>query len=275
MKSTKKILFIVTIVLLVAAFAVSAFLVGRYVINGKKAQNRFDDLSAQASAATTAATTPTTTAPTETTQGATEETTQATEPKPIAEYVALHEQNTDMVGWIKIDNTKLDYPVMQTPNEKDYYIKRDFDKNHSEWGSIYAWEEADLNEPSDNITLFGHRMKDGSMFAPILVYENKSAWEENPLIFFNTLTEYHTYKIFAVFKCSTIIGDTTYFPYHRFVNAQSEQEFNDFVKTCKDMAFYDTGITPQYGDKLICLSTCEYTMGGGNGRFVVCAYRID
>lgn len=275
MKSTKKILFIVTIVLLVAAFAVSAFLVGRYVINGKKAQNRFDDLSAQASAATTAATTPTTTAPTETTQGATEETTQATEPKPIAEYVALHEQNTDMVGWIKIDKTKLDYPVMQTPNEKDYYIKRDFDKNHSEWGSIYAWEEADLNEPSDNITLFGHRMKDGSMFAPILVYENKSAWEENPLIFFNTLTEYHTYKIFAVFKCSTIIGDTTYFPYHRFVNAQSEQEFNDFVKTCKDMAFYDTGITPQYGDKLICLSTCEYTMGGGHGRFVVCAYRID
>lgn len=275
MKSTKKILFIVTIVLLVAAFAVSAFLVGRYVINGKKAQNRFDDLSAQASAATTAATTPATTAPTETTQGATEETTQATEPKPIAEYVALHEQNTDMVGWIKIDKTKLDYPVMQTPNEKDYYIKRDFDKNHSEWGSIYAWEEADLNEPSDNITLFGHRMKDGSMFAPILVYENKSAWENNPLIFFNTLTEYHTYKIFAVFKCSTIIGDTTYFPYHRFVNAQSEQEFNDFVKTCKDMAFYDTGITPQYGDKLICLSTCEYTMGGGNGRFVVCAYRID
>lgn len=273
MKSTKKILFLVTIVLLVAAFAVSAFLVGRYVINGRKAQNRYNDLAAQASASTTAPTTPTTTAPTEDTQAETEETTQATEPQPIAEYVALHEQNPDMVGWIKIDNTKLDYPVMQTPNEKDYYLKRDFDKKDSEWGSIYAWEEADLNEPSDNITLFGHRMKDGSMFSPILVYENKSAWEENPLIFFNTLTEYHTYKIFAVFKTSANLGEG--FSYHKFVNAQNKQDFDNFVATCKDLAFYDTGITPQYGDKLICLSTCEYTMGGGNGRFVVCAYRID
>ena len=136
--------------------------------------------------------------------------------------------------------------------------------------AIYAWEAADINKPSDNITLFGHCMKDGSMFAALSAYTNKSAWENNSLITFNTLYEYHTYKIFAVFKVSANVGN---FAYHQFVDAANEEEFNDFVATCKDLAFYDTGITPKYGDKLITLSTCEYTLD--NGRLVVCAVRIS
>ena len=186
-------------------------------------------------------------------------------------YQEIYNQNSDTVGWLQIDGTKIDYPVMQTPDEPNFYLYKDFDKNNSTRGSIYAWEAADVNEPSDNITMFGHCMADGSMFAALSAYTSKTAWENNSLIYFNTLYEYHTYKIFAVFKTSANIGEG--FSYHQFVDAANEEEFDEFVATCKDLAFYDTGITPQYGDKLICLSTCEYTLD--NGRLVVCAVRIS
>ena len=186
-------------------------------------------------------------------------------------YQELHDQNSDMVGWLQIENSKINYPVMQTSMDNaNFYLYKDFDKNDSVRGSIYAAEICDVFEPSDNITLFGHNMKDGSMFAYLGNYFEKSAWENNPLIFFDTLTESHVYKIFAVFKTSGT--DNVGFAYHQMADAKDEAEFNQFVATCKELAFYDTGITPVYGDKLLCLSTCEYTID--NGRFVVAAVRI-
>ena len=170
-------------------------------------------------------------------------------------YQELHDQNSDMVGWLQIENSKINYPVMQTSMDNaNFYLYKDFDKNDSVRGSIYAAEICDVFEPSDNITLFGHNMKDGSMFAYLGNYYEKSAWENNPLIFFDTLTESHVYKIFAVFKTSGT--DNVGFAYHQMADAKDEAEFNQFVATCKELAFYDTGITPVYGDKLLCLSTC-------------------
>ena len=186
-------------------------------------------------------------------------------------YQELHDQNSDMVGWLQIENSKINYPVMQTSQDNaNFYLYKDFDKKDSVRGSIYAAEICDVFEPSDNITLFGHNMKDGSMFAYLGNYYEKSAWENNPLVFFDTLTESHVYKIFAVFKTSGT--DNVGFAYHLMADAKDEAEFNQFVATCKELAFYDTGITPVYGDKLLCLSTCEYTID--NGRFVVAAVRI-
>lgn len=186
-------------------------------------------------------------------------------------YQELHNENPDMVGWLQIEGTKVNYPVMQTSADNaNFYLYRDFDKNESVRGCIYAQEACDIFKPSDNITLFGHNMKDGSMFAYLGNYYQKSAWENNPLIFFDTLNESHVYKIFAVFKTSGTDG--VGFAYHLMSDAKDEAEFNQFVATCKELAFYDTGITPVYGDKLLCLSTCEYTID--NGRFVVAAVRI-
>lgn len=264
----KKTLFTITVLLLVAAFGVSAFMVGNYLLDGKKQAERMDELVQAVSEAQTAAPT--------TAEATTEGTTEATQPKETTEpgilpgYKDIYEQNNDTVGWIKMEGTKINYPVLQTPNDPNYYLYRDFDKKESKRGSIYAWGEADINKPSDNITLFGHHMADGSMFAALNEYTSKDAWDKNNLIFFDTLNEYHTYKIFAVFKTSANVGQG--FSYHKFVDAANEQEFNDFVSTCKKLAFYDTGITPVYGDKLIALSTCEYTLD--NGRLVVCAVRI-
>ena len=265
----KKAMFITVVVVLLAAFCVSAFMIGNYLVEGKQQEERYDELSNIAANAQTETTEPKATKPADTSETP-EETTEPTEPGMLAGYKEIYEMNNDVVGWIKMEGTKMDYPVMQTPDDPNFYLYRDFDKKNSKRGSVYAKEDCDINEPSDNITIFGHNMQDGSMFACLGNYTSKRAWEDNSLIFFDTLTEYHTYKIFAVFKTSANLGQG--FRYHTFVDAASEQEFDEFVSTCKRLSFYDTGITPVYGDKLICLSTCEYTLD--NGRLVVAAVRI-
>ncbi len=267
----KKSVFIIVVIILLIAFSVSAFMVGRYVINSKEQQRLNEELAQLAASTTeaTQATQPETQAPTEATVETTQET-EPPEPTMIAAYEEVYNKNTDTVGWLQIDGTKLNNPVVQTPADPNFYLKRDFNKNYSEWGTVYAWGSADLQRPSDNVTLFGHTMKDGSMFACLHNYTSKDFWEQNKLIFFNTLTEYHTYKVYAVFKISANIGN---FAYHQFVDANNAEEFNEFVATCKAKSFYDTGITPVYGDKLLTLSTCEYSLD--NGRLVVCAVRMD
>lgn len=262
--NTKKIIFAVVIVLLVAAFGISAFMVGNYMVESKKNEELKEQF------AVTTPTIPATSDPVATTEAATTEPEEVTEATMIPAYQEKYELNDDIVGYVHLLSAGRSYPVMQTPDDPNYYLYRNEQKADSKFGAIYAWSEADVNEPSDNITLFGHNMADGSMFASLNAYTSKYAWDTNPLIGFDTLYEYHTYKIYAVFKTSANIGEG--FSYHKFVDAANEQEFNDFVKKCKELSFYDTGITPVYGDKLIALSTCEYTLN--NGRLVVCAVRV-
>lgn len=265
----KKPVYYVLIGVLLLVFCFSAFQIANYFIKGREKANQFDELSQMVSQATTAATEPSTEATTEATT--TEETTEPTEPTMIPGYADVYALNGDMVGWLKIEGTKIDYPVMQTPDEPNYYLKRDFNRNYSDWGCLYAREECDVNTPSDTVTIYGHTMKDGSMFAALHNYTDKSFYEDHKLIYFDTLTEYHVYEIFSVFKTSANLGEG--FRYHVMENAADEKEFNNYVAECKKLAFYDTGITPVYGDKLILLSTCEYTLGD-NGRLVVAARRV-
>lgn len=267
----KKALYIVTIILLLVVFGFSAFQVINYFIEGKETQEQFDALAQIKEEAKNAAT-----APTQETVEATEpaeetEPTGETEPTMLPEYAELYAINDDLVGWITIAGTRVDYPVMQTPDNPNYYLKRNFEGMDNVRGCIYVREECDVYMPSDNVTIYGHNMRDGSMFADLHKYLDKEVWEENPLIFFDTLYEYHTYKIFAVFNTTASIGEG--FSYHQFEVAESEEDFNEFIATIKSLQEYETGITPVYGDKIICLSTCEYTQD--NGRLVVAAVRIS
>lgn len=189
----------------------------------------------------------------------------------LVEYAPLYEMNPDMAGWIAIDGTRINHPVMHTPDRKDYYLKRNFEGASSDWGCIYAREECDLETPSDNVTLYGHHMKDGSMFAGLDGYTKQEFWEEHQFIRFDTLKEHHTYAIFAVF--TTTASKDKGFAYHEFVEADDEEAFDAFIGQCISMSLYDTDIVPEYGDKILCLSTCEYSRQ--NGRLVVAAVRID
>lgn len=268
----KKKMYIAVISVLVLVMCASAFYLIRYALEGKKEADRYNQLAAQA----TASAEPENAGAAVQTESAEPEETYPRNTVILEEYKHLHddpdEGNPDLVGWLSIDGTVLNYPVMQTSvNNRDYYLYRNFDRQNSVRGSIYAREECDVFTPSDNITMYGHNMKDGSMFASLHNYLNKDYWANNSIITFNTIYEYHTYKIFAVFKTSASLGAG--FSYHKFENAANEAEFNEFVNKCRELSFYDTGIIPAYGDKLICLSTCEYTLE--NGRLVVAAVQIS
>lgn len=188
----------------------------------------------------------------------------------LPEYAQLYRMNNDLVGWIRLPGTKLNYPVMQTPDAPDYYLKRNFQKESNSHGCIYIKESCDVFAPSDNLTLYGHYMKNGSMFAPLGEYRDKAYWEKNSVLEFDTLRQRGTYEIFSVFITSASVGKG--FSYHTFVDAADEADFNLFIQNCKELSLYDTGITPEYGDKLITLSTCDYSRV--NGRLVVVARLI-
>ena len=253
------------IVVFSAVFLGSGFMLAKYYYDSQKSQNQFNELASLVRQVPTTQPVETAKEPEPT---AAEET---TEPQILPEYESLVQLNPDTVGWLRIDGTDINYPVMQTPDDPDYYLHTDFYGNYSAHGCLYARNLCDVNTPSDNITIYGHNMKDGSMFADLIDYRKESFYENHRYIVFDTLTEHHTYEVFAVFKTTATLNKG--FAYHRFVDAKTEAEFNDFVQTCQELAFYDTGITPQYGDKLITLSTCEYTLK--NGRLVVVARRID
>lgn len=188
----------------------------------------------------------------------------------LPEFKDLYLQNNDIVGWLEIPGTDISYPVMQKSDEKDYYLTRNFEEQESKHGCLFVQESCDVVTPSGNVVIYGHRMRDRTMFAQLDKFEEKSFWEENSYIYFDTLTELHTYKIMSVFI--TIAEDGKGFPYHNYVSLKDEDSFNTFVNACKGYALYDTGVEATFGDCFITLSTCDYTYT--NGRLVVVAKRI-
>ena len=260
-----KLLYRLLVIILTAILIVSGCVVGRYVINSIIQKNAYNDLAAQVEQARGDA------LPTAPSAGSQDDSqsTVPTAPPILPEYAGLYEENPDLVGWMAIDGTSINYPVMQTPDRVDYYLYRNFKKESSDHGSLYVRESCDVFAPSDNLTIYGHHMKDGSMFADLEKYRKQTFREEYPTIRFDTIYTPQTYTIFAVFATTASVGQG--FSYHLFEDAANEAEFNDFVATCKALSLYDTGITPTFGDKLICLSTCTATMT--NGRLVVVAVR--
>lgn len=262
----RKLLYWLTVALLVAMMLVSGTMVARYLIDSRQQKQIYDDLAAQVARSRTEVTQET--APD---IPSLSESVPAvpTEPTILPEYAGLYGENPDLVGWLTIDGTPIHYPVMQSPDRPDYYLHRNFKRERNSHGCLYVRESCDVFTPSDNLTIYGHHMRDGSMFASLESYRKKEFCEEFPAIRFDTIYEHHTYTIFAVFTTTASVGEG--FAYHLFEDAADEAEFDDFVSTCKSLSLYDTGITPQYGDKLICLSTCEYSRT--NGRLVVAAAR--
>ena len=268
------VLYRLLILILVAVFLISGSFVARYIIDALQQKREYDALAAMVeySRAEALLQTEPSPAPTEPDPEQPADPTDPpapTEPTILPEYASLYEENTDLIGWMRIDGTPINYPVMQTPDRLDYYLKRNFSREPNAHGCLYVREACDVFTPSDNVTIYGHHMKDGSMFTGLDKFRKQSFWEEYHTIDFDTLYERHAYTVFAVFTTTASVGEG--FAYHLFDNAADEAEFDDFVATCKSLSFYDTGITPKYGDKMICLSTCEYSQL--NGRLVVMAVR--
>ena len=188
----------------------------------------------------------------------------------LAHYKELYLQNEHLVGWLSIAGTTINYPVMQTVDSPNYYLKRNFEKEYSDLGTPYIQENCNIAE-SDNLVIYGHHIKDGKMFGALNDYKSKSFYEEHKTIQFDTLTEQAEYEIVAVFK--TVAYSSEGFRYYDFVNAENAEAFDEYIAKCKELALYDTGVSAEYGDRLITLSTCEYS--AQNGRLVVVAKKVS
>lgn len=173
----------------------------------------------------------------------------------------LKKRNSDVVGYLEIPETTISYPVMQTKENPDFYLNHDIDKNYSFYGTPYLSAYCDL-EKSDNLIIYGHNINGGRMFGALTKYKDESFYQKHKNIYFTT-EEKSEYEIFAVISVNKYE-----FSYWKFVMAQDEDDYVQFINKTKQYSLYDTGITPIYGDKLITLSTCDNSRGN-DYRFVI------
>lgn len=139
----------------------------------------------------------------------------------MPQYQALYAQNSDLAGWIQIDGTNINYPVMQSKHDPDFYLKHNFEKADSPHGCPYVQANCDLQTPSDNILVYGHNMKDGTMFSDLLQYKRESFWEQHRIIRFDTMTAQAEYTVMAVFR-----GEAEdLFAYYQCADTETPQEF--------------------------------------------------
>lgn len=190
-------------------------------------------------------------------------------------FEQLYRDNHDFIGWLTLQDTNVDYPVMYTPDDNEngeYYIHRDYEQQYSAAGLPFADANCILEPPTDNLIVYGHNMNSGKMFHDILKYEDEDFYKSHKTFTFDTIYSDGTYEVVAAFYGQILPEESKEFKYYEFVNAGGEEEFLDYVENIKKMSVIDTGVEVEYGDKLITLSTCAYHVK--DGRFAVVAKKI-
>lgn len=185
-------------------------------------------------------------------------------PEILPEYQALYEKNSDIAGWLKIEGTNIDYPVMQpVAQSSDFYLNHDFDGKEDINGSLFLDSRNVLSEPNDNMIIYGHNMKSGMMFGELKQYLEPQYWREHKKVTFNTIYGKGEYEIVAVCLSKVAEGNAGEFKYYDFIDAGNKKAFRRFVKNIKKLNIMDEEIDLSYGDKLLTLSTCNsYTEDG-------------
>lgn len=195
-------------------------------------------------------------------------TTVPTEPREILpRFLELYQKNPDLAGWLTIPGTRIDYPVMYSPDEPERYLHANFDAAYSFAGLPFL--DAACDTESGNRIIYAHNMLDGSMFRTLLKYQQKDFWQRNPVISFSTLYEEQEYEVVAAFYDKVYKKSDTNFKFYQFYDTSDQSRFDEAMAYYREHALYDTGVTAQCGDELITLVTCAYQTE--NGRFVVVA----
>ncbi len=191
----------------------------------------------------------------------------------IEKVKELQKENSDIIGWLEIENSDISYPVLQC-EDNEYYMTHNYKKEYSKDGSLFLDKDYDWSIPSTNLLIYGHNnMSSTEMFVGLMKYKEESYYKEHKTIRFTTNEEDAKYEIISVFLSRVYYkSETNVFRYYYFINANTEEEFNDFVKNSKEASLYDTGVTAEYGDQLLTLSTCSYHTK--DGRLAVVAKKI-
>lgn len=192
----------------------------------------------------------------------------------LPKFHSFYQQNSDIKGWLKIDGTNVNFPVVQGP-DNDYYHRLGFDKEYDFYGTPYIDFESDVKSPSTNIVIYGHNIRnDGQMFNDLTKYKQLSFYKEHPLITFDSVYRLGTYKILGAYITNTNSehDNGKVFKYTEFIDAENEKEFNEFIDEVKRRSIFDTPVDAEFGDELLTLSTCTYEFK--EARFVVVARKV-
>ena len=191
-----------------------------------------------------------------------------TEPREVLPRLQeQYEKNPDLAGWLTIPGTRIDYPVMYSPDEPERYLHANFDAAYSFAGLPFI--DAACDPESGNRIIYAHNMLDGSMFRTLLKYQQKDFWQRNPVISFSTLYEEQEYEVVAAFYDKVYKKSDTNFKFYQFYDTSDQSSFDEAMAYYREHALYDTGVTAQCGDLFLTLVTCAYQTE--NGRFVVVA----
>lgn len=191
-----------------------------------------------------------------------------TEPREVLPRLQeQYEKNPDLAGWLTIPGTRIDYPVMYSPDEPERYLHANFEVSYSFAGLPFL--DAACDTESGNRIIYAHNMLDGSMFRTLLKYQQKDFWQRSPVISFNTLYEEQEYEVVAAFYDKVYKKSDTNFKFYQFYDTSDQSSFDEAMAYYREHALYDTGVTAQCGDLFLTLVTCAYQTE--NGRFVVVA----
>lgn len=181
--------------------------------------------------------------------------------------------NDDMRAWIRIPGTNIDYPVMWTPEDEQYYLYRDFDGSENQNGCLILDTDSCVDPLTTNLIIHGHNMKSGAMFGHLTDYRQETFYQEHKDIILYTEECQRNYEVIAVFPSQVFRKSDDVFKFYQFFQADTQEEFDDFYNNIKEMSLYDTGVTAEFGDHFITLSTCVYHVE--TGRFVVVAKEVE
>ncbi len=176
----------------------------------------------------------------------------------LKKYKELYKQNKDLAGWLSIEGTVINYPVMQTGKKNaDFYLHHDFEKKESDHGTLFVDARNDYVNRDTNLIIYGHNMRDGTMFGGLKSFMDQEYFKNHQKLVFDTIYEKAEYRIVAVCLSKVNYQDDHTFRYYNFLNASNKEEFQAFLANIQQLTVFDQKIDISYGDELLTLSTCN------------------
>lgn len=276
MENTRKIITIILCIFGMGFLVAAGFLFVKHVHSDRQSEAVFEDLRESAESYTEISKEAAATDESETPVSSQEQSGENTSsPVELIEnpYQDSFLANEDMAAWLQIPDTNIDYPVMWTPRDENYYLYRDFEGRDNQNGCLILDTDSSLDPLTTNLIIHGHNMRSGAMFGNLTDYEDFSYYEKHKQIILHTQERMQNYEVIAVFRSQVFKKSDDVFKFYKFFQADTQEEFDDFYNNIKQMSLYDTGVTAQFGDRFLTLSTCVYHVE--QGRFVVVAKETD
>lgn len=239
---------------LLILFAVSSVMAARACLQSRSEQRAFERLSAAKETASDASASP-----------------DAAQRDTRSVYETLKAQNTDFAAWLTVPGTDIDYPVMYTPDDPEYYLHRAFDQSDSVSGTPFIGEGG--SPESDLFIIYGHNMKNGTMFGTLSRYEDPEFYREHSTLTLASAEGEDVYEIFAAVETRVLYTGEAGYRYYSHAGELSETDFIELTGWLAENTLYSTGVLPSPGKQIVILSTCSYHTE--NGRFLVAVQKIS